>query len=397
MNVDQDPGARERPQDVADRQALPHTLLGGAFEAVPNGLLLVDAGATIVAANAALLRMFGFQSADVIGKPLELFVPISHGEILQGFSSSLSASERRATGGGRELQVRHASGREFPVEVSLNPMATAQSAMILASVVDTSLRRSLETAFGRIFESATQGMVLVDAEGRMAILNERLASMLGYAHADLVGRSLEILLPQRYRAHHRSLMFSYRETPSTRSMGGGRDLTALHASGAELPVEIGLSEVHWQDQQMTLATVVDISVRRHIEMELKQANENLREFTRVASHDLKSPLRGIADLVGWVREDLGDDPPPGVVRNLDRITDRISRLERLITDLLRYARSEQVDADCTLIDFTAMVRDILRMDPVPDGFSVNIAVDAAPISAPRTPIEIVLRNLIATP
>jgi PAS domain S-box-containing protein len=297
-------------------------------------------------------------------------------------------------GSGRELHARDANGREFPVEIGLNPMMTPQGAMVLASVVDTSQRRSLETAFARIFESATQGMVLVDAQGRMALLNEHLAQMLGYEHAALVGQPLECLLPQRYRAHHGDLMRSYCEVPTTRRMGIGRDLTALHASGAELPVEIGLSEVHWQGQPMTLATVIDISVRRRIELELKRANENLREFAHVASHDLKSPLRGIADLVSWVREDLGEGANAKVMHNLARISDRVTRMERLITDLLQYARSEQADAEHTLIDFAALVRDILRIDPVPGGFQVDIAVEATPMLAPRTPLETVLRNLI---
>jgi PAS domain S-box-containing protein len=393
--MDHKPGDQDRPSGAVSTRLLPQSLLGQAFEAAPNGLLVVDASATIVAINTALLRMFGYQSSEVIGQPLEMLVPTrlreTHRALRQSF---IAAPERRAMGSGRELHACDANGREFPVEIGLNPMATPQGAMVLASVVDTSQRRSLETAFARIFESATQGMVLVDAEGRMALLNEHLAQMLGYEHAALTGKKLEILLPQRYHAHHGDLMRTYREAPSTRRMGIGRDLTALHASGAELPVEIGLSEVHWQGQPMTLATVIDISVRRRIEVELKQANENLREFAHVASHDLKSPLRGIADLVGWVREDLGEGANAKVMHNLARISDRVARMERLITDLLQYARSEQADAGHTLIDFEALVRDILRVDPVPAGFQVDISVSTAPMLAPRTPLETVLRNLI---
>lgn len=393
--MDQEPGDQVRPSGDVGAQLLPLSLLGQAFEAAPNGLLVVDTTATIVAINSALLRMFGYHASQVIGQPLELLVPDrlrdTHRALRRTF---IAAPERRAMGSSRELHARDVSGREFPVEIGLNPMMTPLGAMVLASVVDTSQRRSLETAFARIFESATQGMVLVDAQGRMALLNEHLAEMLGYEHAALTGLHLESLLPERYRAHHGDLMRSYREAPSTRRMGIGRDLTALHASGTELPVEIGLSEVHWQGQPMTLATVIDISVRRRIETELKRANENLREFAHVASHDLKSPLRGIADLVSWVREDLGENTNPKVVHNLARISDRVVRMERLITDLLQYARSEQVDAGRTLIDFEALVRDILRVDPVPAGFMVDIAVEAMPMLAPRTPLETVLRNLI---
>ncbi len=146
---------------------------------------------------------------------------------------------------------------------------------------------------------------------------------------------------------------------------------------------------------MTLATVVDISVRRRMETQLKQANENLREFTHVASHDLRSPLRGIADLVEWIREDLAENPNPKIERNLGRVADRIKRLEGLIANLLRYARSEQVDADCTQIDFSVLVRDILEVDPVPVEFVLQVTANVDPILAPRTPLETVLRNLIS--
>jgi PAS domain S-box-containing protein len=139
----------------------------------------------------------------------------------------------------------------------------------------------------------------------------------------------------------------------------------------------------------------DITERKRVEKELMRANENLREFTHVASHDLRSPLRGIADLVEWVREDLGENPHANVVRNLARISERVKRLDQLITDLLRYARSEQIDGDFSLVDFAVLVRDILLIDPPPSGMSVGLAARPAPIWAPRTPIETVLRNLIA--
>jgi light-regulated signal transduction histidine kinase (bacteriophytochrome) len=71
---------------------------------------------------------------------------------------------------------------------------------------------------------------------------------------------------------------------------------------------------------MTLAAISDISVRKRLELELRQANANLEEFTYVASHDLRSPLRGIADLVEWITEDLGDSDLPKVRRNLDRVS-----------------------------------------------------------------------------
>jgi len=393
--LDQRRQDQERSASGGFAPALPATVLGQAFEASPVGLALIDSHAVILASNLALLRTFGYQSADSIGKSIELLAPKHAQDLRQYLGEVIPLSPRSATiENGLEVLARRADGSEFPVQIRFRPMTTPQGKMVVASIVEHPSRGPSEGTLGPTFASATHGMALVDDEGRIALLNEHLATMLGYTAADLTGQRVEILLPERYRAHHGELMRSFHQAPTTRRMGVGRDLTARHASGADLPVEIGLSQVRWQGQPMTLVTVIDISVRRRIEMELKQANENLREFTRVASHDLRSPLRGIADLVQWVREDLGDQPKPEVAHNLERIADRVSRLEHLISDLLRYARSEQVDAECVQVDFAALVRDILRIDPLPDGFRIDVTVNAEPIWAPWTPLETVLRNLI---
>ncbi len=349
-----------------------------------------------MAVNGALLRVFGYRRADLIGQPIANFLPISVHEVRQSLlEATVSSLFPRAIGLSRDLLARHIDGREFPVEVLFGPLATPKETMILASVIDASHRASLQSTFGRVFASATHGMALVDGDGRIALLNEYLAAMLGYTPTDLAGQPVELLLPEQYRARHGELMRSFQAAPATRRMGAGRELMARHANGADLPVEIGLGEVQWRNQRLTMMSVIDISARRRAEVELKQANENLREFTRVASHDLRSPLRGIADLVEWVREDLGDNPKAEVAHNLGRIADRVSRLEQLISDLLRYARSEQIDSECVRVDFTALVQDILRVEPLPSGFVIDINVDNEPIWAPQTPLETVLRNLIS--
>src|ERR1700688_291369 len=90
--------------------ALPPALLGAAFEAVPNGLLVVDACATVVAGNEALLRMFGYRREQIIGQTLELFVPMrlieAHRDLRDAY---IGAPQRRAMGSGRELHARHAT------------------------------------------------------------------------------------------------------------------------------------------------------------------------------------------------------------------------------------------------------------------------------------------------
>jgi PAS domain S-box-containing protein len=267
--------------------------------------------------------------------------------------------------------------------------------LVLASVVDISERLALDWAFRGLFDDSPYGLLIVDDEGRIAMANKVLAESLGYTPAQLVGQPMAVLLPTRYHGRHDALMAGYRSTGESRMMGQGRDLTALHADGTELPVEIGLSRVHWQRRPMTLAAVSDISMRKRLELQLRQANTNLEEFSYVASHDLRSPLRGIADLMEWIGDDLGPAIPASVKRNLDRVSQRIGRMERLMDDLLSYARAGRAANEYTPVDVGVLVRGILEMQPLPPGITAELDLSVEPFLATRTPLETALRNLLS--
>ena len=379
-----------------DSAAPSQELLARAFNAAPNGFVLVDARGRIVAANAELHHMFGHAPDSLIGTAVDALLPDALRQAHAGLRTRyLERPESRPMGAGRVLFAQHADGHEFPVEIGLNPLSGPHGSLVLASVVDISERMALESAFRGVFEASPYGLLIVDDDGSIALANRVVAESLGYSREDLEGMPLHTLLPGRYRANHGALMAGYHETGGPRMMGRGRDLTALHADGTELPVEVGLSRVLWQRRMMTLAAISDISVRKRLELDLRQANANLQEFTYVASHDLRSPLRGIADLVDWIQSDLGGHAPAEVTRNLGRIAVRIERMERLIDDLLSYARAGRAATELTPVDLDLLVRGILEIQPLPPGFTIELDLAVEPFLATRTPLETVLRNLLA--
>jgi signal transduction histidine kinase len=105
-------------------------------------------------------------------------------------------------------------------------------------------------------------------------------------------------------------------------------------------------------------------------------------------------LRGIADLVEWIQGDLASDASQEVVKNLGRISLRIGRMERLIDDLLSYARAGRAATQYQFVDLQELVQGILEIEPIPEGFVIDLQLAVAPFQATRTPLETVLRNLI---
>ncbi len=372
----------------------PH-LTNQVFDAAPTGFVLTGTDGRISHVNKYLLNLFGYSREEIVGKEVEFLLPQRyHGQHKLLREEYSAAPVTRRMGAGRNLFARDAEGHEFPVEIGLNALETPEGTRILASVVDISERIRLETAFQNIFDASPYGMVMADRENRIVMTNPRVLHILGYRPEELQGMALEQLIPERYRQGHASNTHAYRTHPTVRAMGGNRDLTALHRNGKEVPVEIGLSPVVWKDARMTLAAITDISVRKKMVLDLRQANRDLEEFAHVASHDLRAPLTGIAGLVEWVMEDLGEEAPESVKNNLGRIQARVRRMERLISDLLAYARAGKTDAELSLVDPRKVFESVLELQPPPEGFTVAIESDVPPFEAARTPLETVLRNLI---
>jgi PAS domain S-box-containing protein len=261
------------------------------------------------------------------------------------------------------------------------------------TVVDISVRKRLERMSERIVEAVPCAMVMIDGRGCVVLVNQLAEAMFGYTREELIGSPLEMLLPERFRAAHGAVRESFAAAQSVRRMGADLELTARRKDGSEFPVEIGLNPVPGDGGGWVLAAVTDITRSKSMQLELRRANANLEEFTYAASHDLKSPLRGIADLVEWIAEDLGGAAPLAVSRNLGRVRDRVQRLEHVIDDLLAYARAGTAFTDAVQVDLQDLMAGILEVLPRPAGFTVTVQIDAQPFVTNKAPLECVIRNL----
>ncbi len=368
--------------------------VGALLDTIPTGIVVTNQRGLLVYANSEAERLFGYSLDELLGESVDMLLPDrfsqKHASHRQSFNESPST---RHMGAGRDLFGRRKNGSEFPLEVGLRPLSMGNENWVIATIVDISARKQLETRFAKVIEASPFGMLLVDEQGLIQLTNPNLQKLFGYTGDELLGQSMNLLLPERYRENHDKLRAGYIAEPSLRAMGLGRDLTGRHKNGTEIPIEIGLNPVETEKGTLTLAVITDISERKRLELSLQQANAHMEEFTYVASHDLKSPLRGIADLVEWIGEDLDENTPQSVRKNLERTQVRIKRMERLVEDLLLYARAGKRNTELAPVDITELVKGIIEMHPIPPGFEVKTDIRLNQLTAARTPLETVLRNL----
>ena len=139
-----------------------------------------------------------------------------------------------------------------------------------------------EQQFRLMVEAAPNGMLLVDESGTIVMVNTSALHQFGYERGEVLGQSVEMLIPGPFRADHRQHRAGFMQAPQTRSMGGGRELSGLRKDGSEFAVEIGLTPIQTTKGMRVVASIVDITERRKSEEAIRQSEERYRRLVEVS-------------------------------------------------------------------------------------------------------------------
>jgi PAS domain S-box-containing protein len=364
-------------------------------------MVMVDKSGIIEMVNTQVEVIFGYRREELLGQSIDCLLPErfrhQHPQHRDSFFSDLRP---RAMGIGRDLFARHKDGSEFPVEVGLNPIQTEDGIKVLSAITDISARKRMEERFRQVVEAAPNAMVMVNKSGIIEMVNSQTEIIFGYSREELLGQSIECLLPERFRHQHPQHRDSFFSDLRPRAMGIGRDLFARHKDGSEFPVEVGLNPIQTEEGVKVLSAITDISalvkasqkLAEHHD-ELERSNKELATFAYVASHDLKSPLRGIFQISQWIEEDLANGDTLSIPSHMNLLRGRLSRMEHLLDDLLAYSRAGRMEGGLSKIDLGALAHDIFDMQAPPSGFSLITADNLPTFITLATPLEQVLRNL----
>ena len=372
-------------------------------EAAPTAMVMVNKKGVIEMVNTQTELIFGYSRAELLGQLIDILLPErfrqQHPHHRTSFFSDLSP---RAMGTGRDLFGRRKDGSEFPVEVGLNPIETDDGVKVLSAITDISARKRMEERFRQVVEAAPNAMVMVNKKGVIEMVNTQAELIFGYTRAELLGQLIDILLPERFRHQHPGHRASFFSDLSPRAMGTGRDLYGRRKDGSEFPVEVGLNPIETDDGVKVLSAITDITARvkaseklaEHRD-ELERSNKELATFAYVASHDLKSPLRGIFQISHWIEEDLNNGQTDAIPQHMGLLRGRLRRMERLLDDLLAYSRAGRLEGSVSQVELGKWAQNIFELQAPPEGFTLEVAPDLPTLTTLATPLEQVLRNLFA--
>ena len=256
-------------------------------ERAADAVYWIDPHAKILEVNEAACAMLGYSKEELCALTVHDVNPDFHTDMWPAFWTE---TKQRGTAS-IETSHRAKDGRIVPVEVHVSHLSYGENEYHCAFVRNITERKRTEAAlraseerFRTVVESSANGLVMVDGEGRIVLLNRQIERLFGYRREELIGRPIEALIPPRFRMHHPSLRAAYQKTPETMMPIRGRDLYGMHQDGGEFPVAIGLSQIETDDGPMTLASVMDLTERTRAEDKQKQLLAELAESQKHFEH-----------------------------------------------------------------------------------------------------------------
>jgi PAS domain S-box-containing protein len=262
----------------------------GLLEAAPDAMVVVNSGGEIVLLNVQAEKQFGYRRDELIGQKLKNIIP-------EGFAERLLADGLRSVedalaqqiGTGIELIARRKDGSEFPIEIMLSPLESAEGILVTAAIRDISVRKDaerhlaqMEGRYRGLLEAAPDAMVVVNQGGEIVLLNLQAEKQFGYRRDELVGQRVKNIIPEGFAERLVADDLRSAEDALAQQIGTGIELIARRKDASEFPIEIMLSPLESTEGILVTAAIRNISVRKDAERHLAQMEGRYRGLLEAA-------------------------------------------------------------------------------------------------------------------
>jgi len=258
------------------------SLLSAIADASNDPIIVTDGDGAIVMWNRAAEMLYGYSHGEIAGRPLTVLMPEGHRGELSRFLVQLKT-------GGRLTQLdtvgRTKDGQLVELSMSVMPLPAPNrpSGRVVWVVRDVTRKRqderllqSIELRWRSVIESAVDGIVVIDSQGRIEAFNPAAERLFGYAEGDVLGRNVSILMPSPFREEHDGYLARYLREGQARIIGIGRDVTGRRRDGTVFPLHLSVGEMFIGGERKFTGILHDLTARVELEERLRASEARWR-------------------------------------------------------------------------------------------------------------------------
>jgi PAS domain S-box-containing protein len=399
--------AQQVEQERLNRQ------MAALLDSTEAGFYGMDTTGACTFINRAGARMLGYKRKELIGRNMHEMVHYQYrnGKPYPKEKCPIMIASQSGTSAAAEDEVFwRRDGSPVSVEYSTSPII--QDGKHLGAVVafaDITQRLAAQRAIreseerkAAVLRSTLDSIVTMSANGTVLEFNPAAEATFGYRKEEAVGNMLaDLIIPYRFREAHKAGLARYTATGEAHVLGQRLELPAMRKDGTEFETELTITRSDIGGEQSFTGVLRDITLRKQQDAEREQlikalarSNQELDQFAYVASHDLKAPLRGIANLSQWIEEDLGDTLKTENKEQMELLRGRVHRMEALIDGILQYSRAGRVKSKPESVDSGALVHEVLELMAPPKEIQIVVAEGMPEVKAEKVPLQQVFMNLL---
>lgn len=383
--------------------------LQAVFENVVDGIIVFDPEGKIKDYNAAAARLFGDESLNLAEISFEGLVDTADSV------GGLLGENNDRLGRFQETFGRRRNGNTFPMELAIAPLQWEVRPLFIAIVRDIGDRLQAEATLrkqAQLLEAANDAIIVRDPKERITYWNPAAENLYGWSAAQAWGQNVHELLKTEFPLPQEEIMAEFQGSGQWRGQ-----LVQTCKKGDRLTVESTWSIQHDDrgnpiahleiNKDITASKLAEETLRSHAAelarstailsrttSSLEKRNQELDRFAYIVSHDLKAPLRAIANLSAWIEEDLEGQLDEETQHQMDLLRGRVHRMEALINGLLQYSRVGRMQSDRERVKVGNLLAEIVdSLDP-PAGMNVEIEPPMPTFLTHRLPLQQVFTNLI---
>jgi PAS domain S-box-containing protein len=368
-----------------------------------DGIIVIDARGRIESFNRGAQDLFGYPEDEVLGRNVSILMPSPHHEQHDAYLERyLATGDPRVIGSGREVAGRRRDGSVFPVHLSVGEMRIGGERKFTGMLRDLTKRVDLEDALGAsearwraIVDSAVDGIIVIDARGRIEAFNRAAERLFGYTSDEVLGRNIDTLMPTPYCEEHDAYLSRYLATGRAKIIGVGREVQGARKDGTTFPLHLSVGEITIQGERKFTGILHDLTGRVQMEARLREqeALAKLGEMAAVIAHEVKNPLAGIRGAIQVFGGRMMGQHAHAPI--LEEIVTRIDALDRMMKDLLLFARPPQPKrAPIDLVPLVRTTASLLSADPALTSVDIQVDGAAPPVSADADMLRVVFQNLL---